>query len=64
MENPWCLIAALAILSETVADVTLIIKCLLNPMATCTAVDVTECLYCVATLLLAMQRTHKTTNRG
>ncbi|XP_072025327.1 F-box DNA helicase 1-like [Amphiura filiformis] len=61
--NPWCLIAALAILAETVADVTLIIKCLLNPMATCTALDVTECLYCVATLLLRLQRKHNA-NRG
>ncbi|XP_072027238.1 F-box DNA helicase 1-like [Amphiura filiformis] len=62
--NPWCLIATLAILAETVADVTLIIKCLLNPLATCTAVDVTECLYCIATLLLALQRKYSTINRG
>ena len=61
--NPWCLIAALTILAENVGDVSLIIKYLLNPLATCSAVDVIECLYCVATFLLLLQRRHNT-NRG
>ncbi|XP_033646859.1 F-box DNA helicase 1-like [Asterias rubens] len=54
--NPWSIVALLVILSETVHDVFFILRCLLHPTATCTTMELLECLYCIASHLWIYQR--------
>ncbi|XP_077977682.1 F-box DNA helicase 1-like [Glandiceps talaboti] len=61
--NPWCVIAMIVVLSETVKDIQLILQLLLNNSTTTLASDVIECLYCVATFLFALHSIHNL-NRG
>ncbi|XP_022100377.1 F-box DNA helicase 1-like [Acanthaster planci] len=49
--NPWSTICMLVLLSETVQDVYCILKCLLHHTASCTTMEVLECLYCIAAYL-------------
>ncbi|XP_064633360.1 F-box DNA helicase 1-like [Lineus longissimus] len=51
--NPWCVVAVLVTLSEDVCDIQNIIRNLLAPLSQCTAIEVLECLYCIATFLFA-----------
>ncbi|XP_074646265.1 F-box DNA helicase 1-like isoform X2 [Tubulanus polymorphus] len=54
--NPWCLIAALVVISKTVSDVEEVIACLTCARSQCTIMEVLECLYCIATMLLMFKR--------
>ncbi|XP_051468115.1 F-box DNA helicase 1 isoform X4 [Apus apus] len=55
LETLWAIIAAMVLFSDGVSDIQKLMVCLLRPCSTLTVVDVTETLYCMATLLCAMR---------
>ncbi|KAK3101454.1 hypothetical protein FSP39_003705 [Pinctada imbricata] len=57
--NPWSMIAALVVISESVADCQEIIWCLCLPECQCTTVELLETMYNITTLLFAFKLTHK-----
>ncbi|NXG57240.1 FBH1 helicase, partial [Hemiprocne comata] len=64
LENVWAIIAVMVLFSDGVSDIQKLMVCLLRPCSTLTVVDVTERLYCMATLLYAMRdRNIPITNR-
>ncbi|XP_026723828.1 F-box DNA helicase 1 [Athene cunicularia] len=63
-ENMWAIIAVMLLFSDGVSDIQKLMVCLQRPSSTLSVVDVTEALYCIATLLYAMtERNIKITNR-
>ncbi|KAJ8046641.1 F-box DNA helicase 1 [Holothuria leucospilota] len=56
--HPWSCVAALVVTAETVDDVQEIFQCLLHPTSGNTPTTVTEVMYCLATLLLSLQKQH------
>ncbi|NXU30455.1 FBH1 helicase, partial [Thalassarche chlororhynchos] len=63
-ENMWAIIAVMVLFSDGVSDIQKLTACLQRPCSTLSVVEVTETLYCIATLLYAMRdRNIKITNR-
>ncbi|KFQ70529.1 F-box only protein 18, partial [Phaethon lepturus] len=63
-ENMWAITAVIVLFSDGVSDIQKLIACLQRPCSTLSVVDVTETLYCIATLLYAMRdRNIAITNR-
>uniref|UniRef100_A0A8C9FWE2 F-box DNA helicase 1 n=1 Tax=Pavo cristatus TaxID=9049 RepID=A0A8C9FWE2_PAVCR len=63
-ENMWAIITAMVLFSDGVRDVQRLMACLQRPCSSLSFVDVTETLYCIATLLYAMREKNITiTNR-
>ncbi|XP_068257590.1 F-box DNA helicase 1 isoform X2 [Nyctibius grandis] len=63
-ENMWAIITVMVLFSDGVSDIQKLIACLQRPCSTLSVVDVTETLYCMATLLYAMrERNIAITNR-
>uniref|UniRef100_A0A8C0EGN6 F-box DNA helicase 1 n=1 Tax=Bubo bubo TaxID=30461 RepID=A0A8C0EGN6_BUBBB len=63
-ENMWAIIAVMVLFSDGVSDIQKLMACLQRPSSTLSVVDVTEALYCIATLLYAMtDRNIRITNR-
>ncbi|XP_053318973.1 F-box DNA helicase 1 [Spea bombifrons] len=56
--NAWAVIAVILLLSHEVTDIQKLMKCLEKPSSMLRHVEITEALYCLATLLFAM-REHK-----
>ncbi|XP_074937876.1 F-box DNA helicase 1 isoform X2 [Phalacrocorax aristotelis] len=54
-ENMWAIIAVMVLFSNGVSDIRRLMACLQRPCSTLSVVDVTETLYCIATLLYAMR---------
>ncbi|NWU54256.1 FBH1 helicase, partial [Dromas ardeola] len=64
LENMWAIIAVMVLFSDGVSDIQKLMACLQRPCSTLSVVDVTEALYCIATLLYAMRdRNIAITNR-
>ena len=57
--NPWCVMTILIIVSHDVADIQELIGCLTVSVSRCTALEVIESLYCIATLLYAFKLAKK-----
>ncbi|XP_077196476.1 F-box DNA helicase 1 isoform X2 [Paroedura picta] len=55
MPNAWAVMAAVTLLSGSLADVQELVTCLRRPGSPLSLVDITEALYCMATLLHAMR---------
>ncbi|XP_046561865.1 F-box DNA helicase 1-like [Haliotis rubra] len=49
--NPWCVVTALVVISDSLADIQAIIEALTVSLSQCTSMEVLECLYCIATFL-------------
>ncbi|NWH44185.1 FBH1 helicase, partial [Fregata magnificens] len=63
-ENMWAVIAVMVLFSDGVSDIQKLMACLQRPCSTLSVVEVTERLYCIATLLHAMRdRNIAITNR-
>ncbi|XP_074998265.1 F-box DNA helicase 1 isoform X2 [Calonectris borealis] len=63
-ENMWAIIAVMVLFSDGVSDIQKLMACLWRPSSTLSVVEVTETLYCIATLLYAMRdRNMAITNR-
>ncbi|NXJ98225.1 FBH1 helicase, partial [Corythaixoides concolor] len=54
-ENMWAVIAVMVLFSDGISDIQRLMVCLQRPCSTLSVVDVTETLYCMATLLHAMR---------
>ncbi|XP_009280941.1 PREDICTED: F-box DNA helicase 1 [Aptenodytes forsteri] len=54
-ENMWAIIAVMVLFSDGVSDIQKLMACLQRPCSTLSVLDVTETLYCIATLLYAMR---------
>uniref|UniRef100_A0A8C2SW47 F-box DNA helicase 1 n=1 Tax=Coturnix japonica TaxID=93934 RepID=A0A8C2SW47_COTJA len=54
-ENMWAIITAMVLFSDGVRDIQRLMACLQRPCSSLSIVDVTETLYCIATLLYAMR---------
>ncbi|XP_054668996.1 F-box DNA helicase 1 isoform X2 [Grus americana] len=54
-ENMWAIIAVMVLFSDGVSDIQRLMACLQRPCSTLSVVDMTETLYCIATLLYAMR---------
>ena len=52
---PWCVITVLVIVSGEVYTIQEVIRCLTVSSSQCTATEIIECLYCVATFLYAFK---------
>uniref|UniRef100_A0A8C3PQ51 F-box DNA helicase 1 n=1 Tax=Calidris pygmaea TaxID=425635 RepID=A0A8C3PQ51_9CHAR len=64
LENAWAIIAVMVLFSDGVSDIQKLMACLQRPGSGLSVVDVTETLYCIATLLYAMRdRNIAITNR-
>ncbi|KAF1426625.1 F-box DNA helicase 1, partial [Spheniscus humboldti] len=62
--NMWAIIAVMVLFSDGVSDIQKLMACLQRPCSTLSVLDVTEMLYCIATLLYAMRdRNIAITNR-
>nr|XP_056702604.1 F-box DNA helicase 1 [Euleptes europaea] len=55
MPNVWAVMAAIVLFSGSLGDIQKLVSCLQRPGSTLSLVDVTEALYCMATLLHAMR---------
>ncbi|XP_050792760.1 F-box DNA helicase 1 isoform X2 [Gopherus flavomarginatus] len=53
--NVWAVIAAIVLFSDGVRDIQKLMACLRKPSSTLSLLDITEMLYCMATLLNAMR---------
>ncbi|WAR27074.1 FBH1-like protein [Mya arenaria] len=53
--NPWSVIALLVILAPDVYEIQEIMSCLSIPTSQCTAMEIIECLYCIACFLFAFK---------
>jgi len=53
--SSWCVVAVLILLAESVKDITEILQCLLGCRSQCTAEELLDCLYCIASFLLAFK---------
>ncbi|XP_030325376.1 F-box DNA helicase 1 [Calypte anna] len=63
-EKLWAILAVMVLFSDGVRDIQKLLGCLLRPCSKLSVVDVTELLYCTATLLCAMRdRNISITNR-
>ncbi|NWU10632.1 FBH1 helicase, partial [Cephalopterus ornatus] len=63
-ENVWAIIAVMVLFSDSVGDIQRLLECLRRPSSNLSVVEVTEVLYCIATLLFAMRdRSIPITNR-
>ncbi len=51
----WAIITAMVLFSDGVRDIQRLMACLQRPCSSLSIVDVTETLYCIATLLYAMR---------
>ncbi|NWR58642.1 FBH1 helicase, partial [Bucorvus abyssinicus] len=54
-ENMWAIITVMVLFSDGVSDIQKLMACLRRPCSTLSLVDVTEALYCIATLLYALR---------
>ncbi|NXN31602.1 FBH1 helicase, partial [Nycticryphes semicollaris] len=64
LEIAWAIIAVMVLFSDGVSDIQKLMACLQRPTSVLSVVDVTETLYCIATLLYAMRdRNIAITNR-
>ncbi|NXW37066.1 FBH1 helicase, partial [Phaetusa simplex] len=64
LENMWAIITVMVLFSDGVSDIQKLMACLQRACSTLSVVDVTEALYCIATLLYAMRdRNIAITNR-
>lgn len=50
--NPWSVIATLVVIADSVTDIQELIEKLISPGSQCTAIEVLDVLYCIATFLL------------
>ncbi|XP_054845336.1 F-box DNA helicase 1 [Eublepharis macularius] len=55
MPNVWAVIAAIVLFSGALGDIQKLVACLQRPSCSLSLVDITEALYCMATLLHAMR---------
>ncbi|KAL8222495.1 UNVERIFIED_CONTAM: hypothetical protein K2H54_077087 [Gekko kuhli] len=55
MPNVWAVMAAIVLFSGSLADIQKLVACLQRPGSNLSLVDITEALYCMATLLRAMR---------
>ncbi|NWU87607.1 FBH1 helicase, partial [Onychorhynchus coronatus] len=63
-ENMWAIIAVMVLFSDSVGDIQSLLECLRRPCSSLSVLEVTEVLYCIATLLFAMRdRNIPITNR-
>ncbi|XP_051631408.1 F-box DNA helicase 1 isoform X3 [Manacus candei] len=63
-ENMWAIIAVMVLFSDSVGDIQGLLECLRRPRSNLSVLEVTEVLYCIATLLFAMRdRNVPITNR-
>ncbi|NXM28707.1 FBH1 helicase, partial [Oxyruncus cristatus] len=63
-ENVWAIVAVMVLFSDSVGDIQRLLECLRRPCSNLSVVEVTEVLYCIATLLFAMRdRNIPITNR-
>ncbi|NXH09541.1 FBH1 helicase, partial [Bucco capensis] len=63
-EHMWATIAVMVLFSDAVSDIQKLMDCLKRPSSTLSVMEVTETLYCIATLLYAMRdRNIPITNR-
>ncbi|XP_060100445.1 F-box DNA helicase 1 [Heteronotia binoei] len=53
--NVWAVMAAIVLFSGSLADIQKLVTCLQRPGSTLSLVDITEALYCMATLLHSMR---------
>ncbi|KAM4747278.1 F-box DNA helicase 1 [Rhinophrynus dorsalis] len=53
--NPWAVFAVIVLLSNEVSDIQRLMRCLRQSSSTVRLVEITEALYCLATLLFAMR---------
>jgi len=49
--SSWCVVVVLVLLAESVKDVSEILHCLLGCRSQCTAEELVDCLYCIASFL-------------
>nr|XP_054751501.1 F-box DNA helicase 1-like [Lytechinus pictus] len=61
--HPWCTVATIVILSQSAQEVLRILDCLLLRKEPVSRMDVSECLYCLASALFLFQKRFKI-NRG
>ncbi|NWU97153.1 FBH1 helicase, partial [Upupa epops] len=54
-ENMWAIVTVMLLFSNGVSDIQKLVECLQRPSSTLSHVDVTETLYCTATLLYAIR---------
>ncbi|NXC42780.1 FBH1 helicase, partial [Penelope pileata] len=54
-ESMWAIVTAMVLFSDGIHDIQRLMACLQRPCSTLSIVDVTETLYCIATLLYAMR---------
>ncbi|XP_027526026.1 F-box DNA helicase 1 [Corapipo altera] len=63
-ENMWAIVAVMVLFSDSVGDIQRLLECLRRPSSNLSVLEVTEVLYCIATLLFAMRdRNIPITNR-
>ncbi|XP_064512702.1 F-box DNA helicase 1 isoform X4 [Pseudopipra pipra] len=63
-ENMWAIVAVMVLFSDSVGDIQRLLECLRRPLSNLSVLEVTEVLYCIATLLFAMRdRNIPITNR-
>ncbi|XP_039245315.1 F-box DNA helicase 1 isoform X2 [Pipra filicauda] len=63
-ENMWAIVAVMVLFSDSVGDIQRLLECLRRPRSNLSVLEVTEVLYCIATLLFAMRdRNIPITNR-
>ncbi|NXB34408.1 FBH1 helicase, partial [Eulacestoma nigropectus] len=63
-EKMWAILAVMVLFSDGVGDIQRLLECLRSPRSNLSVVEVTEVLYCMATLLFAMRdRSIPITNR-
>ncbi|KAI0230870.1 F-box DNA helicase 1 [Lamellibrachia satsuma] len=53
--SPWCVMAAIAVLADTVAQLQRLLQCLLGGTSQCTVMEVLESCYCIACFLRVFQ---------
>ncbi|XP_050181410.1 F-box DNA helicase 1 isoform X2 [Myiozetetes cayanensis] len=63
-EKMWAIIAVMVLFSDSVGDIQSLLECVRRPRSNLSVLEVTEVLYCIATLLFAMRdRNIPITNR-
>jgi len=53
--SSWCVVVVLILLGESVKDVSEILHCLLGCRSQCTAEELLDCLYCIASFLFVFK---------
>jgi len=58
--SSWCVIAVIVLLAESVKDISEILHCLLGCRSQCTAEELLDCFYCIASFLLCFKTLRST----